>query len=93
VFDLQLVEEGSFGGSFVRYSLRTTAAQPNWPAGDSVVQRRFRDFLWLDGVLGQSCPGAIRPPLPPTLSGKLFGDDEVNNYDDCLLLQFMQGHR
>jgi hypothetical protein len=61
----------------VRYSLRTTAARPDWPIGDSVVHRRFRDFQWLDGALKFSYPGAIRPPLPPTLSGKLFGDDEV----------------
>jgi hypothetical protein len=65
VLDPEKIADGTVTSHIV-FTVRCVAASSfgDWTAGVTSVKRRFRDFVWLDGALGDAFPGAIRPPLP-----------------------------
>ncbi len=57
-------EDGLLGGGFVDYTISTVCNHPAFPAGYFTVDRRYSDFVWLRGELGNTYPAIIIPSLP-----------------------------
>jgi hypothetical protein len=63
-------------GAYMSYRVTTRTSLAHYAAGESCVQRRFRDFEWLYAQLVEKWPGLIVPPLPgKALGGKVSGSD------------------
>jgi hypothetical protein len=75
-------DDGTFK-SHIDYTVVSTATRGfgvNWSPGTFTVQRRYRDFAWLDALLCDNYPGVIRPPLPANSqawTSIMGGGDEV----------------
>ncbi|KAH9271518.1 hypothetical protein BASA83_006373 [Batrachochytrium salamandrivorans] len=67
LFDINVTEPFKVGetlSSHISYKLKVKTSSPNYRNPEFVVNRRFRDFLWLYNQLVSKYPGAIIPPVP-----------------------------
>lgn len=81
VINPEKTDDGTFK-SHIDYTVVSTATRGfgnNWSPGTFTVQRRYRDFAWLDQHLHDNFIGVIRPPLPPNSQAwtSLIGNGDV----------------
>ncbi|KAL1902758.1 Vacuolar protein sorting-associated protein vps5 [Sporothrix stenoceras] len=55
---------GGATGSHIEYSVKTKTTSKAYKQGEFVVNRRYRDFLWLYNQLHANSPGVVVPPPP-----------------------------
>ncbi|KAI9145997.1 Vps5 C terminal like-domain-containing protein [Paraphysoderma sedebokerense] len=63
---------------YITYKVRTKTSCPGFK-NESIVNRRYSDFLWLFNRLVTKYPGVIVPPVPEKQSIGRFQDDFVEN--------------
>ena len=50
--------------SHVTYNVNTVTTNEAYKYSQTVVVRRYSDFLWLHDILAQEYPYAVIPPMP-----------------------------
>ncbi|CAK7207766.1 Vacuolar protein sorting-associated protein vps5 [Sporothrix eucalyptigena] len=55
---------GGATGSHIEYSVKTKTTSKAYKQSEFVVNRRYRDFLWLYNQLHANSPGVVVPPPP-----------------------------
>lgn len=55
---------GGATGSHIEYSVKTNTTSKAYRQPEFIVNRRYRDFLWLYNQLHSNCPGVVVPPPP-----------------------------
>lgn len=55
---------GGATGSHIEYSVKTRTTSKAYKQEEFVVNRRYRDFLWLYNQMHANCPGVVVPPPP-----------------------------
>lgn len=67
VEDPQQIGDGSpWGlGGYTAYSIRTKTSRPDYGPAETIVLRRFSDFVWLREQLTYEFETRLLPPMPP----------------------------
>ncbi|EFX01068.1 vacuolar protein sorting-associated protein [Grosmannia clavigera kw1407] len=74
---------GGATGSHIEYSVKTQTTSKAYRQPEFVVNRRYRDFLWLYSQMHANCPGVVVPPPPEK---QAMGRFESNFQDGDLKL-------
>lgn len=66
VEDPQQIGDGGWGlGGYTAYSIRTKTSRPNYGPAETIVLRRYSDFVWLREQLSYEFETRLLPPMPP----------------------------
>lgn len=84
---------GDFPNTHTIYSLTTRTDSPNFDHSETVVTRRYKDFLWLYRKLMNNNPGYIIPPPPEKQMVNRFDSKFIENRRIALegMLQHVAG--
>ncbi|KAK5668383.1 Vacuolar protein sorting-associated protein vps5 [Batrachochytrium dendrobatidis] len=86
-FDINVTEPFKVGetlSSHIAYKIKTKTLSPDYRNPEFVVNRRFRDFLWLYNQLVDKYPGVIVPPVPEKHAIGRFQEDFVETRRSAL---------
>ena len=65
--------------SHVNYTVNTNTTNDKYSYSQSVVTRRYNDFLWLHDILAEDYPYAVIPPMPEKNTMNRFEIDFVES--------------
>lgn len=66
-------------GSHTTYDIDTNSNIPGYKYGDTRVERRYSDFVWLSTELSRVCAGCIVPALPAKQTVGRFSDEFIES--------------
>lgn len=66
-------------GSHTSYDIDTNSNIPGYKYGDTQVERRYSDFVWLSTELSRVCAGCIVPALPTKQTVGRFSDEFIES--------------